>query len=65
MLTGTTNRDRVLLVHYRDHIPVFDLTPDAHGFWSADVPLAQPFMAIYMQDGCQPEMHGPYSVDVP
>lgn len=61
-ISGTVNRERVILVHKELHQPVFEATPDpATGAWSiADVPLEQPFMAIYLKGGCQPEMHGPY-----
>jgi hypothetical protein len=61
-ISGTVNRDRVILVHKDLHMPVFETTPDpVTGVWSiSDVPLGTPFMAIYIKDGCQPEMHGPY-----
>jgi hypothetical protein len=61
-ISGTVNRTRVILVHKDLHLPVFETTPDpATGVWSiSGVPLDEPFMAIYLKDGCQPEMHGPY-----
>ena len=64
-LTGNTTFGRVLVVHQRNHIPVFDVTPDANGDWSADVPAEQPFMVIYIDPtgDCAPVMHGPYSVE--
>ena len=62
-LSGNVNRGRVLVVHQRNHIPVFDVTPDANGDWSADVPAGEPFMVIYINEPCQPEIHGPYSVE--
>ena len=62
-LSGNVNRDRVVVVHQRNHIPVFDVTPDANGDWSADVPAGEPFMVIYINEPCQPEIHGPYSVE--
>jgi hypothetical protein len=61
-ISGTVNRDRVILVHKDLHLPVFETTPDpVTGDWSIEgVPLDAPMMAIYLKDGCQPEMHGPY-----
>lgn len=59
-LSGTVNRERVVLVHMDDHIPVFDIEPDENGDWSAQVPAGEPFLAIYLSETCQPEIHGPY-----
>ena len=61
-ISGTVNRERVILVHKDLHLPVFEATPDpVTGDWSiTDVPLETPMMAIYIKDDCQPEMHGPY-----
>jgi hypothetical protein len=61
-ISGTVNRDRVILVHKDLHLPVFETAPDpVTDDWSiSDVPMDTPFMAIYLKDGCQPEMHGPY-----
>jgi hypothetical protein len=61
-ISGTVNRDRVILVHKDLHLPVFETAPDpVTGDWSIEgIPLDAPMMAIYLKDGCQPEMHGPY-----
>ena len=61
-ISGNVNRARVILVHQTEHLPIFETTPDpVTGAWSIeDVPMDAPMMAIYLHDGCQPEMHGPY-----
>lgn len=61
-ITGVVNRSRVLLVHRDNHLPIFEAAPDPiTGEWSlSGVPLDAPMMAIYIVDGCQPEIHGPY-----
>jgi hypothetical protein len=61
-ISGTVNRERVILVHKDAHAPVFETTPDpVTGAWSIEgVPLETPMMAIYLKDECQPEIHGPY-----
>lgn len=61
-ISGTVNRERVILVHRDTHAPVFETAPDPiSGAWSVSgVPLDAPMMAIYISDGCQPEIHGPY-----
>lgn len=61
-ISGSVNRERVILVHRDAHQPIFEAVPDpATGDWSiSGVPLEQPFLTIYLQAGCQPEMHGPY-----
>jgi len=61
-ISGNVNRTRVILVHKDSHAPVFETAPDPEtGDWSiSGVPLEEPFMAIYLNDGCQPEIHGPY-----
>ena len=45
-ISGTVNRDRVILVHKDLHLPVFETTPDpVTGDWSiSSVPLNQPFL---------------------
>jgi hypothetical protein len=62
VISGSVNRDRVLLVHKDLHLPVFETAPDpVTGDWAiSGVPLDEPFMVIYITEGCQPEMHGPY-----
>ena len=66
-LSGNVNRGRVVVVHQQNHIPVFDVTPDANGDWSADVPAGEPFMVIYIDPAgdCAPEIHGPYFAETP
>lgn len=61
-LAGNTTFGRVVLVHQQYHLPVFDITPDANGDWSATVPPEQPFLVIYIDpdEVCAPEIHGPY-----
>jgi hypothetical protein len=61
-LSGSVNRDRVILVHQYLHLPVFETTPDpVTGEWSiSDVPDNEPFLVAYIKSGCQPEFHGPY-----
>lgn len=62
MLTGNTHFERVIVVHKDNHTPVFNLTTDALGDWSANIPAGQPFMVIYIDPAghCAPLMHGPY-----
>lgn len=62
-ISGNCNRERVIVIHQDDHVPVVEATPDANGDWSAEVPAGAPMMVIYIQAGCQPEMHGPYYGD--
>ena len=52
-LSGTVNRDRVILVHKDLHLPVFETVPDpVTGDWSiSGVPLDMPVMAIYIKNG--------------
>jgi len=61
-LSGNVNRERVIAVHKDNHLPVFETVPDPEtGAWSiSGVPLGQPFLLIYIQSDCQPEIHGPY-----
>lgn len=61
-ISGQVNRSRVILVHKDNHLPVFETTPNPQtGQWSiSNVPDNQPFLVIYIQEGCQPEIHGPY-----
>ena len=59
-IAGNVNRPRVVVVHKDSHLPVFEATPDENGDWSVEVPEGEPFMVLYLGEGCQPEIHGPY-----
>lgn len=59
-LSGTVNRERVVIMHMDNHVPTFEVEPDENGDWSVEVPAGEPFLALYLSDSCDPVMHGPY-----
>ena len=59
ILSGTTDAQRVIAIHKDAHRPVYEAAP-VEGVWTLDVEAGEPFMLIYIADGCPPAMHGPY-----